>query len=247
MQGWSCLRPWDKECMMRAAFGVLLMMVATVAPAWAQSGTGVSVSLVGDIARYNGSDDVYGGGSRDGEALGFSLRVDRALGSRWGVELEYVRGGEIENESRVIPLPAVTEEVFRSLSSVVGSFVFGSSLSLVPRAPQITTVARQSTVSTLAWYRQSVGSRTSLVYSGGVAFGISEIDTTYNYSFDPRVLGLSIPPTSTEYTSYTVHPIVGVDARIAMTDHASLVPGVRVLGAQGGILIRPSVGLRWEF
>lgn len=237
---------------MRAAFGVLLVSLAMVTPAWAQSGTGVSVALVGDIARYNGSDTdpafIGGDRSRDGEALGFSLRVDRALGSRWGVELEYVRGGEMESESRVIPLPLAefqfTSRVSPSLPSSI-SAIFSPISSILPRESRTTVRSRLSQVSTLAWYRQSVGERTSLVYSAGIGFGIGESESTFVYIGLPNQS--TIPAYTTEYTSYTVNPIVGFDARIAMTDHASLVPGVRVVGADGGIIVRPSVGLRWEF
>lgn len=240
---------------MRSACGFLLVILAMVSPAWAQSGTGVSVSLVGDIARYNGSDtdpDFVGGGdrSRDGEALGFSLRVDRALGSRWGVELEYVRGGEMESESRIIPLPAAefTRLSATLVPSLVGSINIPSSLSslsFLPRESRTTVKSRFSQVSTLAWFRQSIGERTSLVYSAGIGFGIGESESTFVYIGLPNQS--TIPAFTTEYTSYTVNPIVGFDARIAMTDHAALVPGVRVVGADGGIIVRPSVGLRWEF
>lgn len=232
--------------MIRAAFGLILVSLVMVVPAWAQSGTGVSAALVGDIVRHNGeSGNVFSGGSRDGEELGFSLRLDQALGTRWGVELEYVRGGEIESESNVIPfLPA---EALTSLTSSSFSFVSSSvSSSLIfPRQTRTTVRDRLSTVSTLAWYRQPIGERTSLVYSAGIAFGIAQSEATFT------IVGLpnqnTIPATTSKYTSYSVNPIVGVDARIAMTDHASIVPGVRVIGGNGGIIIRPSVGLRWQF
>lgn len=230
--------------MVRTAFGLLVVSLMMVAPAWAQSGTGVSVALVGDIVRHDGaSGDVFGGGSRDGEALGFSLRLDRALGARWGVELEYLRGGEIESESRVVPLP--TAELLTSLSSTAAfSFVSSSSL-IFPRESRTIVSDRLSTISTLLWYRQSVGERTSLVYSAGMAFGIGRTESTYT------ILGLpdqnTIAPITSEYTSYSVNPLVGIDARIAMTEHAALVPGVRLLGANGGIIMRPSIGLRWQF
>ncbi|MQA92791.1 MAG: hypothetical protein GEU90_21645 [Gemmatimonas sp.] len=232
--------------MMRAAFGVLVVLVAMVSPAWAQSGTGVSVALVGDITRYDGSDtefDRLGDRSRDGEALGFSLRLDRALGSRWGVELEYVRGGEIESESRVFPvLPA---ELITSLGELSSSFLSSSSIIFPPPETRSTLKTRLSTVSTLAWFRQSVGDRTSLVYSAGIGFGIGQTESTFAYIGLPNQS--TLPAVTSKYTSYSVNPIVGLDARISMTEHASLVPGVRVIGADGGIIVRPSVGLRWEF
>jgi hypothetical protein len=234
----------EEALMMRAAFGLLLVSVMMVAPAWAQSETGVSAALVGDIIRHSGSRDVFGAGSRDGEELGFSLRLDRALGTRWGVELEYVRGGEIESESSLFPALATELGALTSLTSSSFSFVSSSSL-ILPRQSRSTVRDRLSTVSSLAWYRQAVGGRTSLVYSAGVAFGIAESEVTYSFIGLPTQN--TIPPTTSKYTSYSVNPIVGVDARISMTEHAALVPGLRVVGGNGAIIIRPSVGLRWQF
>jgi opacity protein-like surface antigen len=235
--------------MMRAAFGALLITVFMAVPAGAQSGTGVSVALVGDIARFNGSDtepSFPGGFSRDGEALGFSIRLDRQLGSRWGVELEYVRGGEMETESRLVPFPASELAGLVSRIVPIGSVNIGSSSVIFPpRQTQTNIQSRFSTISTLAWFRQSIGERTSLVYSAGVAFGIEQAESTYFYIGLPNEL--TLPAVTTEYTSYSIHPVVGFDARVAMTDHASLVPGIRVVGSNGGLIVRPSVGLRWEF
>jgi len=46
---------------------------------------------------------------------------------------------------------------------------------------------------------------------------------------------------------YSARPMAGFEARIGLTDHVQLVPGVRMHGIQGGWLIRPSVGLSWKF
>lgn len=227
---------------MRAVCGLTLLLVAMGAPAWAQSGTGVSVSLVGDIIRTDGTNIeplIARSPERDGEALGFSLRVDRALGSRWGVELEYVRGGELESSGTTL-VPEIT-------FLTVGGLNLPSQLTLpyVPREIRSSYKSRLSTVSTLGWFRQSIGERTALIYSAGIAFGVSETEYTTNYIGLPNQN--TLPAYTQDYTSYSVNPIVGLDARVKMTEHASLVPGIRVVGAQGGIIVRPSVGLRWEF
>lgn len=209
---------------MRVAFGVLLVTVMMVTPAWAQPETGVSVGLVGDIARYNGPAGgarFPGDPSRDGEALGFSLRLDRSLGSRWGVELEYARGGEIASEeSRVVPL---FPELTTSLTELSSSSP--SSITLLPIESRTTYQSRLSTVSTLAWVRQSAGDRTSLVYSAGLGFGIWQTESTFAYIGLPSQN--TLPASTIEYTSYSIHPVVGMDARISMTEHAALVPGVQ--------------------
>jgi hypothetical protein len=54
-------------------------------------------------------------------------------------------------------------------------------------------------------------------------------------------------------TTYGLAPVVGFEARIALTDHIRLVPGVRLQGigrgtnGTAGWLIRPSASLMWEF
>jgi hypothetical protein len=232
--------------MMRAAFAVAMVLASAMmaAPAWAQSETGVSAALVGDITRFSSSSNVYGGRPNDGEALTFSLRLDRSLGSRWGVELEYVYGGEIENDVGGASCPACAIPLSSSLSSLpfISSTLTPTSISLVPT---YRVKARRSTVSPTAWYRQSIGSRASLIYSAGVAFVITKSEQSF------QVLGFLdqrlIAPTTTELTTYTSAPIVGLDARVSLSDHASIVPGVRVLVDNGGVIMRPSVGLRWQF
>lgn len=234
--------------MIRAALTVCMVSLAMVAPAWAQ-GTGVSALLVGDIVRFGGSESGIGRSpSRDGEALTFGLRVDQALGSRWGVELEYVRGAEIERDFPPQILASASFE-FSSISTGVlvpvdypgPQFIVGGRGAL----PTYHVASRHSTVSTLGWYRQSIGDRTSLVYSAGIAFVIQEIETTYDFRGLP--FQNTLPAINNKSTNYSAAPIVGVDARISLTDHASVVPGVRVVAVNGGLLIRPSVGLRWQF
>lgn len=217
--------------------GLAIVASALAAPAWAQSGTGVSAALVGEIVRSDGAIiDYVTGEPRDGEGLTFSLRLDRALGARWGVELEYVHGAELKTEisRRGLMIPP----------ELAGAAIFDSSM-LVPGSYTSTYATRWSTIAPMLWYRQPIGSRTSLVYSAGMAFGIAKSESTSAY------LGLpnqnTIPASTIKYTSYTINPVVGFDARIGMTDHLSVVPGIRLLGGDGGILLRPAAGLRWEF
>ena len=59
------------------------------------------------------------------------------------------------------------------------------------------------------------------------------------------------PSSRTRTTQYGVGPIVGLEARIGMTEHARLVAGVRLhaLGQSlvNGWIVRPNVGLAWMF
>ena len=88
-----------------------------------------------------------------------------------------------------------------------------------------------------------------MVYLGGVAFGRTSNEVEITYTFGrPTILPIPpIPPLINESISYDVQPMVGVEGRIRLAGKVDLVPGLRLHGAQGGWLIRPAVGLSWNF
>ena len=90
---------------------------ATAAPAFAQGGY-IGAFLVADVARFDQYDRTGRDDSGNGEALGFALRLGTELGSRWGVEVEFVRPGEISSEVTPEILPLLTRSR-RSRRSVV--------------------------------------------------------------------------------------------------------------------------------
>src|SRR6185436_16674635 len=98
----------DKIFAMRKLL-VLLAALATAQSVYAQ-GAYVSASLTGDLMRQNRVKSAGSDQSTDGEAIGFALRVGSELGTRWGVELEFARPQEIENDFApgIVPLPAAT-------------------------------------------------------------------------------------------------------------------------------------------
>jgi hypothetical protein len=253
---------------MRRSVVVLLCVVGLAAPAAAQS-TYVGASLVGDIARFS---KIEGGDSRfvqdnsiDGESLAVGVTVGRALGDKWGVEMEFVRSGEIERRTRSVYYPAAIESL---LVGVRGS------IPGLPTVPGVTTPGRpgpggvilptvpipvdfpfeeeveqrQNSLGALAWVKHDVGDHVELSYVGGVTFFRTEIERESN---GPRIL--IYPPVDVETTSidYDVAPTVGLDGQFKFGDHTAIVTGVRLhaLTVEGrrGFLIRPSVGLRWRF
>jgi hypothetical protein len=59
---------------------------------------------------------------------------------------------------------------------------------------------------------------------------------------------LLVPPSVRNKTVfYGVRPMVGVESRIEMTEHAHLVPGLRLHAGEGIWLVRPAVGVAWTF
>jgi hypothetical protein len=230
---------------------LLSLLISAAAPsAWAQQ-TYVGGALVGDIVRASGSDDI---GS--GEAFGGSLRVGTGISSRWGVDLEFVRPGKIESDlGSVLPL-ADTSPIVRFPSGFTPGpgidlpFDPGDLRLILPASASVSS--RYTTLSAMAWARQSIGDRVELMYLGGVAF--ARVDQTSVY----RITWSSVFPSAptdlvvdNDYTSYDAGPSVGLDARVRMTDHLRLAAGVRLIaldtGGRSAWLTRPSVGLHWIF
>jgi hypothetical protein len=55
------------------------------------------------------------------------------------------------------------------------------------------------------------------------------------------------PSFTTKTVDYRVRPLVGFEARIKLTENADLVPGIRLHGLENAWLLRPAVGLAWNF
>lgn len=236
----------------RVSVLVVLVMVAGVRVTFAQ-GAYVSAAVMADIVRSTHSDvPGLAGGDGGGEAIGFALRAGTPLGAIWGLEVEFARPGEIEREIdsgiRVpvdVPVPGMP---LVSRNPVAG--LLPEDLSLAAFAYRVRSTERNATLSAALWLRQELTGRLSMVYLGGMAFTRSEYENEVTYApfiltpgFPPSIL----PPTLTRTTVYGVQPLVGVESRVEMTDHLRLVPGLRMQASDGRWLIRPSVGLAWNF
>jgi hypothetical protein len=237
--------------MKRVAGATVLLLFGILAPNAFGQGAYVGAFLVGEIVRL----DQYDSNARDsgsGESFGFALRLGTPVGARWGVELEFVRPGEITSDQVPQILPAaldfrVTPDI-PGLPPNVGSYdpLIFPSISYEFRSTQ-----RRTTLSPALWVRQEISPRFSMVYLGGVAFGRTNNEVEISYSIGRSILPIaplpSIAPIVNESITYDVQPMVGVEGRIRMGGKVDLVPGIRLHGAQGGWLIRPAVGLSWNF
>jgi hypothetical protein len=239
--------------MMRNLFACVAAFVVGfgVIPASAQ-GTYVGAALTGDITlSTSSSSEGLPDFDQDGQALGFALRLGTSIGSFWGIEAEFSRPGEIEQDGDLGVYPV---DLLSRLSPgggiVSGLYNVGVTGSILPFGYNLETTERNSTFSTNLWARQAISDRASIVYLGGLAFTRSEYETRMTFSLPTVILpGLTslLPPRTTETTVYSVRPNVGIEGRIRMSDHTELVPGIRLLGLQDGWLIRPSVGINWTF
>jgi hypothetical protein len=222
----------------RVLFLSMSSLLATAGAGSAQTAY-VGATLTGDVVR---TTHVESGNSGDaggsGEAVGFALRVGTALGSNWGIELEYARPSVIKSrDDLVYPLPLVSEGGLSAIPDVVP----GIYPPIYPIPLAIETRDRHSTVSAVLWANQRVGERVALVYLGGVAF--SRFDREYAYSSDAPIILFSLSRT----IRYSAHPVVGFESWIGLTDRVTLIPGIRLRAVQDGWSIRPAVGIGWSF
>jgi hypothetical protein len=180
------------------------------------------------------------------------LRLGTSIGSFWGIEAEFARPGEIEQDNRYDVFPVdLLSRLYPNGGGYVGGLYDVSVIgSILPFGYNFETTERNGTFSTNLWARQEIGARAAIVYLGGLAFTRSEYESRMDFRLPPVVLpGATslLPPRSTRTVAYGVRPNVGIEGRIRMTDHAELVPGLRLLGLQDRWLIRPSVGINWTF
>jgi hypothetical protein len=223
---------------------IFLAVLGLSSPAVAQ--TLVSASLVGDIARFS-HVDLPGFDDRSGEAIGFGLRVGTPIGEAWGVELEFVRPSLISSSVDTEVVPTYPEDL---ISSIPGLPLFPD-IFFPPIRYEVHTETRNTTVAASVWAKQELTGRFSLVYSGGMAMVRSHQASGFDFAPVGGVIGVPRVPVSfglvQEAVSYSVRPVAGVEARIGMTEHLQLMPGVRLLGLESGWLLRPAVGLGWTF
>jgi hypothetical protein len=181
------------------------------------------------------------GQATNGESVAFSLGVGTAITDRWGVEIALTQPSEIEREGdRRYPIPLLTRAV------PVGLALPDPAIPIVQS--RVRLERRNTTLDAVAWALQAVSDRVDLVYLGGVAF--SRVTERQEFDFIRRSGPVAVPALMRTIT-YGVGPVVGVDARLKLTEHARLVPGVRLHAidgnAGGGWLFRSSVGLGWTF
>lgn len=231
--------------MTRVLMAVAVLLLA--GSAWAQSayvGGAVAAEVVRTSSTKSGSTTYDSG---DGESFGGAIRVGTFFTEHVGVELEYFRPGEIESSGDgPIYLAGLS-----GMTSVDFSFTSSGPAGLIYPIMSQSMRVRTSTTSALLTARQPLGGRVELVYLGGVGF--SRVVREIEYGF-PRIMAPIAPtivPNSTRTTQYAAGPMVGMDVRVGMTEHAQLVGSLRVhtLGQAlvDGWMIRPSVGLAWKF
>jgi hypothetical protein len=150
----------------------------------------------------------------------------------------------LKHEQRIGISPlAFQNDVFARLVAGGTSISSVTQLSIVD---QTMRVRRKSMAGmALLGYHLDAG-RASIEVLGGLALVNQDMTTSY----DVRILsGLILPYPQPEYTvsNYQAAAVVGSDVAVSLTDHLAVVPSVRAFALNGGLSLRPGVGLRWTF
>ena len=234
----------------RLVLAVALSLVAAAAHA---QGPYVAATVGADVSRLSHStSSVAQLPDGNSEVFSWSLRVGTPVGENWGVELEFVQSGRSHSEgpNGIVPLTPGTGTVtlLPGVVTPTGGTI-GRPLPdiLSPIAFQSDVRRSRSDLDAVAWARQHVGGSIDLVYLGGIAFSRQRLEITQTF---PTLLALFAPGGGTFRTTtidYGTRPLVGAEARIGLTSHVRLVPGIRVQGLSAGWMLRPYAGLGWVF
>lgn len=182
----------------------------------------VAVGALGDLKRFSGDADTN---ILDGEAFGGVVSVGTSLSSRWDLEV----GVEVPRFSTDLQPRLVT--VKRSVITL-----------------QSRTRNRPLSVTTLVRFRGATRGRVQLGYLGGLSF----LRLQRQFDADaPADTPSSLIPSPHELVQYGAAPTLGIDARVAIAAHLSLVPAIHMtafsLQDVGGVLVRPRIAVRWTF
>ncbi len=236
-----------------ASFVALVFMVGSVT-ATAQPARGtVFVSASGFAAietapTFGGLGVASDGDSSTvaGGALGLGVHLTERLSAR----LEWSLTGALKQSQGMGGYPLFLG------GGLTDVFAFGPGTN-VPTTPGLTSLSfapesiesKRSTSAAFALLGYHLGGgRTSLELLGGL--GLLNQDVTTRYVYDRRRfggLGLPFPIADDKTSSYHAVAVVGADLAVTLTGHAAIVPQVRVYALNGGLSVRPGVGLRWTF
>ncbi len=225
---------------------VLLVASSTFATAQPARGT-VFISATGfaaiEKAPTFGGLGRDGGGTVAGGALGIGVHLTERVSARfeWSLTdaLEQSQGVGIYSPGSLESLIAGTGFGFGTSVPALPSF------SLLPQSVE----SKRTTAAGFALLGYHLGGgRTSIELLGGV--GLLNQDVTTSYVYQRRGLGgldLPFPSADDKNSSYYAVAVVGADIAVTLTGHAAIVPQVRAYAVNGGLSVRPGVGLRWTF
>lgn len=237
-------------------FCALLACSTLAVPASAQPESGTVFIGAGALASLERSTRSSGLGvddNRDGTAAGGALQLGVYLTPRVSARFEWSMTDWLEyrNGSGIYPLYAAAE----LRSGIVppgfeGRFDPALVESLI--APYGFR-GRTRSKAGFALLGYHLGSRrASVEVMGGMGWVARTTRTSYDFRIAQPLLNLlpdSLPFRGGEsgFTDYQTVGVAGLDATVGLTDHAAVVPQLRVFASGGTLSVRPGVGIRWTF
>ena len=207
-------------------FAVACALAAAAGDARAQTTIAESAYVTGgafvDIKRFSGDPTE---GVLDGNVGGAAVAVGTHIGARWDLQA----GLDVTSFSRT--------DRPRTITLLKDSYTLHSIVE-----NQVLSVA------TLLRYR---GARHGRWRLGDLA-GLSFIRLRRRFHTEAAAGTPSgLVPKPSEMDDYSAAPTVGLDARFALSEHLSVIPGIHAcvfrFGEDSGLLVRPRIGLRWSF
>jgi outer membrane protein with beta-barrel domain len=205
---------------------VACAVVGTAGDAHAQTAIAESAYVTGgafvDIKRFSGDPTE---GILDGNVGGAAVAVGTHIGAHWDLQAGLDVTGYSQTDR---PRTTTLLKESYTLHSIAENQVLS--------------------VATLLRYRAAPHGRWRLGYLAGLSF-IRLRRRFHTEATADTPSGLV--PKPNEVDDYSAAPTVGLDARFALSEHLSVVPGIHAcvfrFGEDSGLLIRPRIGLRWSF
>lgn len=161
----------------------------------------------------------------DGSAAGVALALGTSIGTRWDLQVGLDLGGFSQTER---PRDVTFQRDTITLTSIAENQVLS--------------------VATLLRFRSAAHGRVRVGYLGGLSF--VRLHRRF-HTEAPEGTPSGLIPRPAERVDYSAAPTVGLDARIAVTEHLSVIPGIHAcvfrFADDSGLLVRPRVGVRWAF
>lgn len=220
------MRRTPRRRLLTLAGGCAALLVSAARPADAQpqpaEGVYVSVGALADVKRFSGDPATN---VLDGQAFGGTVALGTSLATRWDLEIG-VDAPRVTSKSQARSVTFQRETI--TLQSNTGN--------------------RAMSVAMLIRYRTAPRARVQVGYLGGLSF----VRLHRQFATQaPANTPAALIPRSQELVDYGAAPTVGVDARIAIAAHLSLVPAIHVSAFAfrdvSGVLVRPRIGVRWTF
>lgn len=212
--------------MLRPATGLwLAVCLGVCGAAHAQSAGGrtyVGAGIIGDVKRFSGDVSERG---LDGETAGGAVVIGTALHPRWDLQLG-------------VDVPRFTD------ASRDRNVTFQRRIITL----QSVTENQALSVATLARFHGVHRGRLQLGYLAG----LSIVRLRRNFHTDaPPDTPPALVPKPLRTVAYAAGPTLGIDARIDLASHLSVVPALHATAFSvpdtSAVLLRPRVSLRWTF